>query len=324
MKNPLPYLVAFLTRRDRQIVRAGVDFDWSGKSWTHNAFRALELAFGRRAGARCEVVGGIDMNGRVFYEFHTVEALVAHVEGWVRGLVPKLLPDAVFVPAFAPAGVGAPGGFPFLLAIAYDAGNSTLFGASPRSFSLTTTGSNRLMVFNSSSLNDNANRATYNSVTSTFINKTTYPGVGRTGTSADYLIAPATGSNTASFSASSNLMGLAANYTGMKQSGQPDASAVTTDTSTTITATVTVGVTGCWLLGLSSDSSGSSYANGTGVKRVTSSDGAAIFDSNANVSTGSQSTNITVASAGWACVGVSFIEEPAAATVTPDLRTYFY
>lgn len=323
MRYLLPKIAAILTRHNRDIVQEGVDFEWSPKSWIHNAFRALELVFGRRSGARCEVVGGITMDGTVFYEFHTFEAAIAHFEGWIRGLVPKLIPDFVFVPAFQTAGgMGMPS--PFLFAIAYDTGNSTLFGASPRSFSLTTTGSNRLMVFNSSSLNDDASRATYNSVTSTFINKTTYPGVGRTGTSADYLIAPATGSNTASFSAGSNLMGLAANYTGMKQSGQPDANAVTSATSTTITATVTVGVTGCWLLGLSSDSSGANYANGTGTKRVTSSDGAAIFDSNANVSTGSQSTNISVNNAEWACVGVSFIEAPADVTVTPDLRTYFY
>lgn len=322
MEKIIPKIVAILTRHDREIMQVGRDFEWSSKSWTHNFFRAVELVIGRRAGGRCE--NAIDLKTGKVYNF-TSEAWINHHEGLVRQFFWKLAYVRLVIPMVQTPFGPLPVSFPYLLA-AYDNSGSTLYGASPRTFSLSVSGSNRLMVFNPSSLTDSAGTQSYNSVSGTSINKTTYPGVGRTGTNLFYLNAPATGSNTVSCAAGSNLMGMAASYTGFNQTASVvDSSGVTSNASSaTVTGTTTVVSTGCWLITGMSDSAGSGqpYTSGTGTVRVSSNDGACIFDSNATVSTGSQSINITHNS-GWACVTASFLTE-SSVVVTPDLRSAFY
>src|SRR5205085_12355012 len=77
------------------------DVEWSSKSWTHNVFRLYELSFGRRWGIRPELTSalGIDEKGRetVTYQFHSFEAIVAHIEARIRGLVPVTIPVKVWV-----------------------------------------------------------------------------------------------------------------------------------------------------------------------------------------------------------------------------------
>lgn len=321
MRYLLPTILATITGKPRYMPA----IEWASNCWTHNAFRLYESIFGREYGIRCESSLSVDRTGKATYRFFTPEARIAHIEGEIRALSRQLAFALVHIPKIVSTnGISLPLGYMF--AMGYDTGTGTAstFGASPRSFSVTTSGSDRMMVFNTSSLNDpGAAVPTYNSISATFIAKGTYPGVGRTGTSASYLIAPATGANTASFTAGSNLMGLAASYTGVMQSSQPDATANTNAVSTDLTATVSVVNAGCWLFGFDSDSSSTVPADSTGFVRANSTDGAVIFDSNAVVATGSQSIIITKAGgAGWEIVGVSFrsAAEPSTGIIINTLR----
>lgn len=106
-----------------------------------------------------------------------------------------------------------------------------------------------------------------------------------------YLLAPTTGANNvvASFSASQDaIQGMAVSYTGAFQSGQPDAS-VTGTGGSYVSPTVTVVASGCWIVAVTRNNSGTPSAGTTGTAmtaRHTSSNGIGLFHSNATVSTG--------------------------------------
>lgn len=139
------------------------------------------------------------------------------------------------------------------MAIAFDAQSASAYeSGTTLTFAHTCTGSDRILlvgVYTSSV--DNVGSVTYNGVSCTFINRVTV-----TGTQdiyLYYLIAPATGSNNIVVTAAvGNLLGYAAatSYTGVKQSGQPDASATNQSASTTsLTTSVTTVADNCWLVG---------------------------------------------------------------------------
>lgn len=300
--------VAMVTRHPRYVPK--IQFEKC--AIVHNVFRCAEAVFGRSYGVRKESSVMLNIDGSVIYEFYTIEAALAHFEGYLRGLVPKLKLVRVEVPQFTFAGIGgirAPMiGIPnYLFAIAYDTSGGTTYGSQPRTVSIATSGSDRLMIMHTSAINDpGSSMPTYNSIASTEIARGTYPGSARTGSCVSYLIAPATGSNTASFpSSGSQLLGQVANYTGCLQVSPVDGNGTTSSTGTSITATVNVTSSNCWIVAGVSDSSGSGYSNNTGTIRVSSANGAVLFDSNGVVGTGSQSISINTANCSWQCVAAS-------------------
>ena len=336
MKNPLPYLVAFLTQHNRQIVSAGVDFEWSNKSWTHNFFRGLEFLFGRKYGIRPEFSAHIDKNGKTTVYVHSLEASIAYFETYVREFVSsfKLVPVEIYIPQLAPAGFPMRVSSPYLFAITYDSSAFTAFGASPQTVSLTCAGSNLILGMHSATLNDTSSAPTYNSVSSTTASiASSYPGAGRFGVRGYYLIAPATGANTASFGTSAgSIEGFVGSYSGAKQSGQPDSTGVTNTTSAnTITTSVTIVADQSWvsLCEVDSGTGGSpSYTTGTNVNAIRQPDvtlGGCLADGGPSAP---GATNYTVNPLGavpaslLCMIGIGFAPVPA--TVVPDLRTYFY
>lgn len=118
------------------------------------------------------------------------------------------------------------------MAVAYD--NGTANGT--QSYSHTVTGSNTFLVLFVLTSSTTAPSATYNGVSMTYGNIQA-----RNGNGAWihwlYLTNPATGSNTVSITAGNYYNSVALSYTGVKQTGQPEANASTASSSTTVTTT---------------------------------------------------------------------------------------
>lgn len=204
--------------------------------------------------------------------------------------------------------------------IAYDASANGGFGigVTSRTWSHTTSGSNRILfvgAFGDTLISDptcaGITGATYNGVSMTQM-----PTVSPSGVPGDrciylfYLIAPATGANNVVVSAGSSIVigGMSASYTGAKQSGVPDASAANTQSNTaTFTASVTVVAANSWTF-LYAKNNFDAPGAGTGSTLRQSADGQGIFDSNGPLSAGSQSMSATSASStsDWAGIMVSF------------------
>lgn len=211
--------------------------EWSSRSWTHNAFRLWELAFGKplyptydEAGKvvgwgsmRAEVSVGVYREhgswGKpiVVRQFHTAEAAIAHAESAVREYVSRLAKGgpkrewkrrAVFVPALSGVGpsFGIPSPIGYLFAIAYDSVSTLQDSSSASSLSVafSTSGSDRLLVGAIKAYRNPNNTGlvtafTYNSVGLTGITNSPQTPVQTNGRLyMSYLVAPATGSNTLS------------------------------------------------------------------------------------------------------------------------------
>lgn len=308
IRKILPYIVGTLTQHDREIVQAGVDFEWSDRCWTHNFYRTLELIFGRKAGIRAEVSVFQHPETKVVTQhFHTIESVIAHTEGLIRAWKPIRFPYKVWVPMMqTPMGMPVPAS-PYLFAIAYVTGNNIAGGGAsttPQNISVTTSGSNTLMGFASMTLADTSTAPTYNSAASTSASTaTTYPGSGRYGARLYYLIAPTTGTNTATFSSSPTGVGIggfATQYSGCLQVSPLGGTATNTGASvSSITCTVTIASANSYILAYEVDSgsgSGPSYTAGAGTNAVRVPDvtlAGAAFDGGP-FATGSQSVTINM------------------------------
>ncbi len=175
----------------RYKVEEGVDFAWSSKSWTHNAFRLYELVFGRKVGIRAESTTGVNENGVSWVIVHSFEAAVAYTETLIRNAfrLPKFKLVKVYIPQLAPAGFGPPSRGPYMFAIAYDTtANGTNGAAASVTFAHTCTGSNLTLTVHGCQNGiprASASSATYNAVSMTQIvtddnaSQNTWMGAGR-------------------------------------------------------------------------------------------------------------------------------------------------
>ncbi len=299
----IPALFAILQRTVRYDPRV----QWSDKSWVHNIFRFYELIFWRKFGIRPESsVSTFRENGKLktSIAFHSWESVFAYCESWIRGLVPRMIPERVFIPVFQTSGgiFRPPGLENYLFAIAIDTsvnGGSVAPGTS-LTWSHTCTGSNLLLsvgLWVDSTATDVVTGITYNSVAMTRANRATIDIFNQV---LYYLVAPDTGAHNVvgSFS-SSSVVGGSASYSGCAQTGQPDAQNTNTAAvgSTSITTTVTVVTNNSWLTGQYGNNGGTTTAGaGTFQRQTEGSTNRCIYDSNAAVGTGSQSLIVNVAS----------------------------
>jgi hypothetical protein len=186
------------------------------------------------------------------------------------------------------------------MAIAFDssAAATASTGGSANTWSHTCNGSNRLLIVvftgppDSGSYTGNA--CTYNGVSMTEVGHTAVDNsTGDWYVSMWYLINPASGTNTISFTGSNNLSGSSASYTGVKQTGQPDGSAVLNSGGSSVaskTFTNTVTASNCWqILGLRTMVQVWSAGSGTLLRQNGYNTYNQIYDSNGTVGTGSQS-----------------------------------
>lgn len=203
-------MMATLTGTPRQLVVRGVDFEWSHKSWTHNAFRAYELIFGRRVGIRAESTTYPDGDGGTIVFVHTFEAAIAYAETYLRALFPSFRLAKVYLPSLVPVGFPSVA-TPYLFAIAFDAtSNATDNLATSVTWSHTCTGSNLSIAINGAQNGipiGSSSSSTYNSVSLTQVitDKNTSQ---NTWMDINVLASPATGANNAVWTA--NLIAVSA------------------------------------------------------------------------------------------------------------------
>ena len=212
------------------------------------------------------------------------------------------------------------------MAIAFNAATNP--GLNTNNFSHTcSSGSNRLLIvglFMDSS--DGGPSVTYNSVAMTKV-ATSANNVDRA-ISLFYLLAPATGANTVTVSwvsAPGNYHLVAADYTGVQQSAQPDGFATTTpDGTTSMTATVTVTASNCWMVAVGRDNSGGTVtytAPGSMGARLTTGSGLSFADSAGTISTGSIATTATLGGANlYKMIAASFA--PATGGTDADISAF--
>lgn len=210
------------------------------------------------------------------------------------------------------------------MAVAFDAVSNS--GYSPASWSHTCSGNQRLLLVCVTG-SSRPTGITYNGVALTKLASSA--GNGTTGKTMElwYLIAPATGSNTIAVSGSpTDYIGIAQSYTGVKQSGFPDAEHFVYDSSgakTTHSGTVTTVANNCWLVGWAHTNGGNTSAGANTTQRSASGSFAFEgYDSNAaRTPAGSQSLNFSSAtSVFWSSVVVSIA--PAGFTLEANAGSY--
>lgn len=319
MKNPLPYLVAFLTQHNRQIVQEGVNFEWSATSWSYNFFRFLELLFGRKYGIRPEMSASTD--GVV--EFYTLEAAFSFFESKLRSWkMPSLV--KVYVPVFAGAPIRV--GSPYLFAIAFDAkGASTAGVDTGKTLSFTASGSDNLIITHCAKLTAGTTGVTWNGSAFTQINTTqTSPAGDKLNTWA-FVGANGTQNIVSSGTSTYNAF-VATSYSGVNQSTTPDSSNASSNApASPQTISTTVVASNCWtFLSIFSDNAAPAASTGSFLRQVGADIFITAFDSNGTVSTGSVSMATTYSpNTGVAQIICSFAPSAAAYTAKPDLRSYF-
>lgn len=138
-----------------------------------------------------------------------------------------------------------------------------------------------------------------------------------------YLLGPASGSKTFAITQSGGgyLIPVVAEYSGVKQSGQPDATATNSSGGsfvTSLASSITIANANSWSV-LCAQNAGGTYSNGTGaIVRVqdTTFHNTGLYDSNADLSTGSNSMTVNISpSSPIGVVLVSF--QPAVASSAP-------
>lgn len=170
----------------------------------------------------------------------------------------------------------------------------------------TCTGSNQILFVGvvGELASDNITGVTYNGVSMTLIDKNSN-GVSRW-TYIFYLLNPASGSNNIVISAGSSsfIEGMAASYTGVLQSGQPDAHGFTIQgsASSSITKSLTTVADNCWIFGFSHTNTVQTY---TATGRAVRLDG-----DNNNDTMVTYDTNGAVTPAGATSVGFSYSGTP--------------
>lgn len=207
------------------------------------------------------------------------------------------------------------------MAIAFDSASS---GASDTGTSLlishTCSGSDRLLVAFSYTNNLGAtgiSSITFNGASFTRINGVA---IGSTGVELWYLVNPSTGTFdvTYTYSASNNKNGAVASYTGVAQSGQPDANNTgSVNPGTSLSVSVTTVADNCWLIGGFAPVQLSPNA---GTTQRTAANNVDIYDSNGpKTPPGSYSLGGTFASSNNMGAIASFAPAAAAAAETRRL-----
>lgn len=344
----LPQLIANITKQERYLP----EINWQSQSFFYKLFRAYEWLFFRKHGISAEMSVSYSLDEEtgkriITYRLYTLEAALVHFEGmtkmylkdmfarwraWLRWFrdfelylpdMPALFPQLAFEGAWMePPQDGKQTGYVF--AIATDASATGSFGASPDTWSHTTSGSDRILFvaeFNQSS----STSASYNSVAMTSLGGYSYSSP--TGVGSLYmLVNPASGANTVSVSCGGNCIGISSSYSGAKQTDQPDAS-INTQTSGgsnagSLTATVSVITANSWLVA-GTICEGAALTAGTGatLRQTGANPAVALFDSNGGVSTGSQSMQVIESPSNKLAMGmVAFAPNATAVTVTPSAQ----
>lgn len=329
IKYILPWLIVKITRFPRQ----KINVEWSKNSWVHNFFRAYELIFWRRFGIRAEastyqIQDRKGKNLKTIHVFFTWEALLAHIEGVIRGSIPVIIPERVWIPSLI-----TPTGFPlripnFVFSIATDATcMSTGGSATSRTVSHTCSGSNRILIINTWIVGIDATiTGTYNSVTTTELAET---GASESGKNyCHYLVAPDTGAHDIVMSRNNSgyIAVCAASYTGVKQTS-PLSGTHSQASTTTQSESNTVNITDAnsWVVGcVSENQHGTNQTAGAGTTQRVYDGGildGGIYDSGGATSAATYTLNFTNSnSAPYSWVDICFAMAPISTDLIIDVN----
>lgn len=206
------------------------------------------------------------------------------------------------------------------MAIAFDAAAN----GGGTGYTHTCSGTNRFMYFSVNGGGTSTTGVTYNGVSATKIDESA------TKYSHWYLINPASGSNTVATTPTSPAL-CSSSYTGVKQSGQPDATTAIVEhtNSQSETVSVTTVADNCWVLMTFGDNNQGTISAGanTTLRTSASNVGQGILDSNAaKTPAGSVSLicNSNAAATTTAGGGISIAPAPAAASAASAAPVGFY
>lgn len=313
MRNFLSNLLATFTGP-----RYFPEFQWS-YLWTHNVFRFFGMIFGEHYGIRPSIYSWRGQGGKTYQIGFTIEARIALLEHAIRAFFKSFAFEIVWLPKIQLAGIGATGLLPYRFAITasanYKDGGTT---NSNTLASVVTSGSNiaiAVAVTGDINVTDNLTGVTYNSVALTFGSHIRSPADRWN----DLYIGGNISATTASVVTSGNTFNNigSMSYTGCANT-QPDASNTSTGATSPNSISITVVAANSWLLAFdyapgTYGSSGGSVVRGTGPTWI---GGAAMFDSNAAVASGSQSVACTAAAGTYVMPGISIAPFIAVATTT--------
>jgi hypothetical protein len=254
--NITSYLFSLLTLSTRYTP----EITWSDKSWVHNIFRCYELICGRRYGIKAESSTTVlQQNGQtiIVRRMYSWESVFAHIESYIRGAIPRKIPIKIWVEKLATV-PGTPDLklFPYSFAIAFDA-DTTPFkldtSGVTTTYSQVCTGSNLLLVVSADS-NEGPKSSTYVSA-GTYATTNIMTQLAAQADSFGYYnhfyyyVGPTTGTNNVVLTHGSGACGsTACSYSGVSQTGFPDASASGALNNATVTMTVTSVLANCWVV----------------------------------------------------------------------------
>jgi hypothetical protein len=245
------------------------DFVWSNNSWSYNCFRFYELIFGRKFGIKIESSTRVslldDGTQELQRHFYTVESLLVYTESLVRAYfkqwkLPKLEINSVYGSALLNLfgyqrqfvqGGGLINDFGYRFSIGFAAASSgNITKGTSLVFSQTNSGSDRLLLLGGTDNGINSWTATY-PIGGSATAMTLLGSNASLGNRVFYQINPDTGANniTATRSGSGFIVCVATAYSGVKQTGFPDNSVVSSynaTPSTSISQAITPVADNCW------------------------------------------------------------------------------
>lgn len=312
-------LMGFITRTRRyhpEDHELDHSLHFTSSIWVVNIFRAWEWLFGRAEGIRIESSSTKDA-----ITVYTLEALLVLIEVTIREffsskLLPLKLVTLVPNPNYSDKPIRIPG---VMFAIAWDAkavGVNTT--TSPITWAHTCTGSNMLLVVqgaNKGTGTSTITAPTYNGTTMAIASSQQVFNSLHNITALYYLINPTTGANTVSMAfggTAASCNGASSSYSGVQQSGQPDATNSVTGTAANVSIAVTTVADNCWVVGAFASQNTSATTAGQTLRESfsygpTSVVMANLQDTNGVVHpAGSQTMSWTNGSAAYALVGASF------------------
>lgn len=331
MKNKIKYILPKILAVITGHKRDKVEIKWTRGCWTHNIFRAYEMFFWRRSGIRAEM--SKDLNSKII-ACHSWESVFVFIEENIRQAVKdfsfkKLIPIRIWIPILNTQ-AGPVFASPYLFAVAYDTSTNGGFSGGPTlTISHTITGSNPYLTVAQLGPVSGTNDVTSMTWNTTEV-MATAAGIRIPSdrfTALWHLMAPSTGAHSvvATFTGGF-IVASSSSYSGVAQTGQPDASNTNSGTGTaTLTVSVTTIADNCWLIGsLANAASSEGAGTGTTARQNPAGAGYGLFDSNGPKSpAGSYSLQGTSPTTSVAGAVISISPYVAAASASPGLFPFF-
>lgn len=245
-----PQILIWFTGKPRYLPK----INWSSNSWTHNIFRFYEKIFWRRHGIKAEAISLYTRHKdriTITYKCISFESIFALIEQVIRGKLKRFKVTRVWIPKLAVLPGFAKMAGPFMFAITFDTNTFNAAHQQNTSFNHTCTGSDLYLVLCTEvhrTPDYHLSGITYNSVAMTS-RVTNNDGCD---TRIWDLVNPTTGTNSVAITGTNSDTwheDCALSFSGVKQSGQPDNTAVISAPGvgqTSVSWDITTIADNCW------------------------------------------------------------------------------